>query len=125
MKNAKLIAIGAISAVVVILAIFFGVQAAEQARIAEVERVRDGANALACETYMNYSYVNFPEGMKLEDYEENHKALQILTVLGGDPEYMFLLNRIVNEYELLFDGNNGDPIGAMLQLNLWCDPYLN
>jgi hypothetical protein len=117
--------LAAVGAVVVAGGIFAIGQGIEQARIAEENELRDRANAMACETYMEYSFVNFKDDMTRKDYEENFKALQILTVLGGDPEYMNLLNTIVREYELLLAGRDGDPIFAMLDLNMWCDPYLN
>lgn len=124
-KSSKTIILTSLGAVALGVTVFLGIQFVDSARRSEAMALNDKANSLACETYMKYSYVNFKDKMSLEDYKENHRAIQALAALGGDSEYVSLLNSIASEYELLFAGQEGEPILEMAKLNDWCEPFLN
>jgi hypothetical protein len=128
----KYLIAGAVGVILVGLAVFSILQAIEESEIAEARdsaleqrEQRESVDAIACETYIEYSYVNWKEDMTREDYEDNYIALVALQGLGGGPEFSSLLADIVEEYELLFDGEDGEPVFAMADLDDWCEPYLS
>lgn len=127
----KYFLVGVVGIMVVGLGVFSTLQAMQASSISEARdsvleqrEQRESVDALACETYIEYSYTNWKEDMAREDYEENYTALVILQGLGGGPEFSSLLADIVEEYELLFDGEEGEPVFAMADLDAWCEPYL-
>ena len=124
--SSKVISVSVASSLIIGLALFFGLQVREDARIAEDLRVRNESIALACEVFLERSLSNFEEDMPMEGYEDNFKFMSLLPALGGDPEYLSLLNKIVTEYEKVFDGDSdtkGEPFVAMLALEGWCSKY--
>lgn len=128
----KYFLVGVIGVMVVGLGVFSTLQAMQASSISEAQNnalekreQRESVDTLACETYIEFSYVNFKDDMTLEDYEKNYRALRLLPALGGSPEFISLLNKIVEEYELSFAGEDGEPIFAMAELDDWCEPYLS
>lgn len=124
MRSSRTVIAASVGAVVLGLGVFLGIRYFDEVRHDEAVALKNESNALACETYMKFSYVNFKDNMSLADYKQNHQEIQVLALLGGDAQFVSLLNKISREYELLFDGEDGEPILAMGELNNWCEPYL-
>lgn len=124
MKTPNTIIIAGIGTIVVAVSVFLGVRAFEDSKTNAAKELNDKVNAKACETYMEFSYVNFKENMTRSDYVTNYQAMQVLATLGGDAEYLSLLDTIISEYEIALAGKKASPIGAMADLNEWCKPYL-
>jgi hypothetical protein len=58
------------------------------------------------------------------DYEENYRAVQLLTELGGTPEYVSLLEGIKSGYVTFFDdGGPVELVDALIAIESFCAEY--
>jgi len=130
LKFKSKVLIASASSLVIALAVFFSIQAVGEAQKSEEQARQDGANSLACETYMTFSFPNWKENMSWDEIVENAQSLEVLAVLGGSPEYMSMLNKINRSYKDVVESEAkvraevDDLILSMGALNLWCAPYL-
>lgn len=126
--NLKLLLIAGVVAAVLGVGLFGGIRlyedAAKQDKIESELETQNSVNTLACDAYSPFGYLAFKDEMTRVDYEENYRAVQLLTELGGTPEYVSLLEGIKSGYVTFFDdGGPVELVDALIAIESFCAEY--
>jgi|GEM_PF-4350656 len=117
-KNSRLLLIAGATAVVLGVGIFGGLQlydsAVEQDRVESEIKDNAGGDAIACDVYFANDGSTITDEATRAGLEQHHRYVQVLTVLGGTPEWLYLLEDIDRGYVSFFDGDGADEIATAL-----------